>query len=255
MSDPTMYEATTPTVGSLDLAHQRILRVKRNGVFENITGDINNFNPNPSPIKVPREVYGTKGRQSSDTIGYNFAPTFNVEAVRNPVTKAIAQPWLVALIAAAYAEGALNKIEVQWFDALDENLPSFQGIFDVAVAPLNTNYPDKGGYTFTLTNDGVVEQITSPIAGTGEPIIESVGPALQGVGEQVKIRGYKFTGTTGITIDGVAVGTEGEDFTVVDDNTIVAVIPVGVSGSAPVIVTNGVGASDPAAYTALDDES
>jgi len=250
MSDPAIYNATAPTAGSLDLAHQRILRLKQSGVFVNITGDINNFNPNGTPIKVPREVYGNKSRQSFDVIGYNFAPTFNVEAVRDPDTKAIAQTWLIDLLDAAYSEGAANKREFQWFDALDENVPSFEGTFDVAVAPLNTAFADKGGYTFTLTNDGVVEQITSPIAGTGAPIIESVGPTLQTVGEQVVIRGYKFTGTTGITIDAQAVGAATEDFTVVDDYTIVATIPASVTGAAAVVVTNAIGASNSFAYTA-----
>lgn len=248
MADQTLYNTTVPSEGSLALAHQRILRMKVNGAWVNCTGDINNLAGNPSPITVPREVYGTKGRTSKDVIGYNWAPTFDVEGVRDPVTKLIvpSQAWLLDLITAANSEGGANKREFQWFDALDERLPAFQGKFSVAVTDLNTGYADKGGWKFTLENDGVVDQITSPIAGSGIPLLESAGPAGQTIGDQVAIRGYHLTGTTGITIDGAAV----VEFLVVDDNTAVAVIPATVAGSAPIIVTNASGASAPLPYTA-----
>ncbi|TQL46671.1 IPT/TIG domain-containing protein [Homoserinimonas aerilata] len=248
MADQTLYDTTTPSVGSVALAHQKILRMKLAGAFINCTGDINNLAGNPAPIIVQREVYGTKGRTSQDIIGYNFAPTFSVEGVRDPITKKIvaAQAWVIDLLNAAYSEGELNKREFQWFDALDEDLPAFEGKFSVAVADLNTGYADKGGWTFTLTNDGVVERIVSPIAGAGIPIIESVGPAGQTVGDQVVIRGYGFTGTTAVTIDTITVA----EYVVVDANTIVAVIPAAVAGPAPVIVTNAGGASTAFNYTA-----
>lgn len=248
MADHTLYETTAPSAGSLALAHQKILRMKRAGVFQNITGDINNLAGNPTPVTVQREVYGTKGRQSQDVIGYNFAPTFNVEAVRDPDTKLIvaAQSWLIDLLNAAYSEGEDNKVEFQWFDALDDRVPAFEGKFSVTVADLNTGYADKGGYTFTLTNDGVVRKITSPIAGSAVPLLESASPAGQTTGDQIVIRGYKLTGTTAVTIDGQAV----VERVLVDDNTLVVVIPATVSGSAPIVVTNAAGASTALPYAA-----
>lgn len=248
MVDHTLYETTAPSAGSLALAHQKILRVKQAGVFVNITGDINNLAGNPTPITVNREVYGTKGRQSQDIIGYNFAPSFSVEGVRDPVTKQLvaAQAWLVDLLNAAYAEGEDNKREFQWFDALDERLPAFEGKFSVAVADLNTGYADKGGWTFTLTNDGVVERITSPIAGTGEPILESASPAGQTVGDLIVVRGHRLGSTVSATIDGQSV----TEMRVVDEYTLVLQIPATVTGDAPIIVTNSVGASNTLPYTA-----
>lgn len=248
MADHTLYDTTAPSAGSLALAHQKILRLKQAGVFTNITGDINNLAGNPTPITVNREVYGTKGRQSQDIIGYNFAPSFSVEGVRDPVTKQLvaAQAWLVDLLDAAYSEGEDNKREFQWFDALDERLPAFEGKFSVAVADLNTGYADKGGWTFTLTNDGIVQRIPSPIAGTGIPIIESASPAGLTVGDQIVVRGYNFTGTTGITVDAATV----TEFIVVDAYTIVLVIPATVAGAAPVVVTNGDGPSAEFTYQA-----
>ncbi|GAB2519436.1 IPT/TIG domain-containing protein [Paramicrobacterium agarici] len=248
MSDFTLYETTKPTDGSLALAHQRIVRVKRNGVFENITGDVNNLMVNPTPITVPREVYGTKGRQSEEIIGYNFGPTFSAEAVRDPATKqiVITQPWLAELIRKAYAEGAENRVEVQIFDAFDESLPAFEGTFSVAVAEASAGYADKMVYNFTLTNFGVVNQITSPIVSDGKPVLESALPSGQAAGDQVAVRGYKFTGATSVDFG----ATAADQFLVVDDQTLIAVIPTGVTGATTITVTNADGVSETLNYTA-----
>ncbi|WP_217183370.1 IPT/TIG domain-containing protein [Streptomyces sp. AC495_CC817] len=249
MADSTIYDTTAPSEGSLALAHQRIIRVKQAGVFINITGDVNNLALNPSPITVQREVYGTKGRTSQDIIGYNYAPTFNVELVRDPVTKQFvaAQAWAKDLVNAAFSEGAANKREFQLFtDALDEDMPVLEGTFSVAYSEANTGYADKGVVTFTLANDGVVEQIPSPLAGTGAPILESASPSGQTVGDLIVVRGYKLGSTVSATIDGQTVA----ELRVVDDYTVVLLIPATVSGSAPIVVTNSVGASNSLPYTA-----
>ncbi|MEQ6899283.1 IPT/TIG domain-containing protein [Microbacterium sp. KR10-403] len=250
MSDSTLYDTTAPSEGSLALAHQKLLRLKQSGAFVNITGDINNLALNPTPITVQREVYGTKGRNSTDIIGYNFAPTFDVEVMRDPVTKEVvaAQAWVIDLINAAYAEGGANKRDFQIItDALDERFPTFEGTFSVAVADLNTGYADKGGFRFTLNNDGVVERLsTSPIAGTGEPLLESASPTGQAPGDLIVVRGYRLGSTVSATVGGTAV----TELRVVDDNTLVLQIPTGITGSAPIIVTNSVGASNSQPYTA-----
>lgn len=246
MSDHTLYDTMARTAGSLALAHQKGIRYKLNDVWVNITGDVNNLAPNPTQVTVPVEVYGNKAASGVEIIGHTFAPTFTVEAIRNPVTKHIAQAWLVDLLGKASKTGLDNKGEFQLFDLLDENLPAHEGLFSIMVAPSATGYQDKGGYAFTLNSDGVVDLITSPIAGDGTPIIETVGPALQTVGDQLVVRGYNFIGTSAITIDAVNV----TEFTIVDANTIVFVIPATVSGAAPIVITNASGASTAFAYTA-----
>jgi hypothetical protein len=67
------------------------------------------------------------------------------------------------------------------------------------------------------------------------------------VGGQVTITGTRFTGATAVTIDGVSVTAP--DFSVVSDTKIVAVIPVGATGPAPVIVTANALPSSPVSYT------
>ena len=80
----------------------------------------------------------------------------------------------------------------------------------------------------------------------GAPAIASALPSGAGVGDSIVISGVRFTGTTGLSIDGVAV----TNYAVINDTTITAVIPATVAGPAPIIVTNGDGASTAYAYVA-----
>lgn len=248
MADHTLYDTTEASEGSLALAHQKILRLKVAGVFINVTGDINNLALNPTKLTVPREVYGKKGRPSSETIGYSFAPSFAVEGIRDPITKQIvaSQAWVIDLLNAAFAVGADNKREFQIFDALDPRLPAFEGTFNVAVADLNTGYADKAGWTFTLESDGEVPQIASPIAGDGTAILESASPAGQAPGDLIVVRGYNLDTFVSATIDGISV----VESRIVDRNAVVLLIPAAVAGSAPIVVTTTAGVSAALPYAA-----
>jgi hypothetical protein len=249
MADTTLYDTMAPSVGSVALAHQKLIRMKVAGVFINITGDVNNLAFNPTKITVPREVYGQKGRPSEDVIGYSYAPTFDVEVVRDPATKQIvaAQAWFKDLVNAAFSEGEENKREFQLFtDALDEDMPVLQGRFSVSWNGGNSGFADKGVITFGLASDGVVPRITSPLAGEAIPTLESATPVGRAPGDLIKVRGYKLSGVTAATVD----GQEVEQILAVDDYTLGILIPEGVSGSAPIIVTNAAGASEPLSYAA-----
>lgn len=249
MADTTLYDTMAPSVGSVALAHQKLIRMKVGGVFINITGDINNLQFNPTKITVPREVYGQKGRPGEDVIGYSYAPSFDVEVVRDPVTKQIvaAQAWFKDLVNAAFSEGESNKREFQLFtDALDEDMPVLQGKFSVSWNGGNAGYADKGIVTFALASDGVVPRITSPLAGSGVPILESASPAGLAPGDLIKVRGYKLGSAVSATIKAVAV----VKLRVIDENTVTLLIPATVSGSSPIIITNAVGASTALPYTA-----
>lgn len=251
MGDPTLYNTMTPSAGSVTLAHERVIRLKLSGVFVNMTADINNLALNPTPITVPREVYGNRAKGSEDVIGYNFAPSFDVEVVRDPVTKQIvaAQAWVLDLMKAAYATGELNKRTIQIItDAFDERFPAFEGKFSVTVAEGATGYADKGILRFTLKNSGDTAILAvSPIAGTGVPVIETVTPTAQAAGSLIVVRGYGLGTTVSATVKAVAV----TELRIVDANQLVIRIPTGTTaGAAPVIITNDKGASTAYAYTA-----
>lgn len=81
----------------------------------------------------------------------------------------------------------------------------------------------------------------------GVPVIASVTPAGQSVGEQVLISGTGFASMVSGTIDGAAI----VNYTVVDDRNLVATIPAGATGPANVIITNSAGASAALSYTVV----
>lgn len=87
-----------------------------------------------------------------------------------------------------------------------------------------------------------VRQFTAP---TALPVITSALPASAAAGAQITITGSHFTGTTAATIGGVSIPTR----TIVNDATLVLLVPAGSAGSAPIIVTNATGASDAFPYT------
>ncbi|MGB3413626.1 MAG: hypothetical protein WBA28_02810 [Microbacteriaceae bacterium] len=248
MGNKALYDATVPSDGSLALAHENILRVKRLGVFENITGDINNFVDTPTAVTVPREVYGNKGLPSENKIGESWVLSFDVELVRDPVSGELvaAQAWVAWLLEVASKKGKDNKITADWFDALAGALPAYEGSFSVSVAPGDRGYAGKGIRTFTLTSDGVVPTKVSPIAGSGEPVLESALPSGAAAGELVYVRGVFLGDVTAATIGGTAAA---EIHNVPGDNYLTILeLPAGSAGSAPIILTTAAGASEALPY-------
>ena len=242
MADTTLYDTTVQTDGTLALAHEQILRLKRNGNFENVTGDCNNILDTRTPVKSARENYGNKARDASSKLADNHVITFDAEAVRDN-TGAIAQPWLVPLLNIAKATGSGNKIDAQLFDAKDPALGAIEGTFTVEVAPLKTGYADSGGYKFTLTGDGVIRDIASPIGGSGVPIIASVLPLNQGAGSNIYVRGSNVSAITAATVGGVTVPLVGGISQIPGETNIVVLeLPAGTAGSAPIVLTNAAGA-------------
>lgn len=77
-----------------------------------------------------------------------------------------------------------------------------------------------------------------------DPVITSVLPLGQAVGELVTILGSGFTGVTGITIDGDAV----DEYALVSDGIISAIIPADAIGPSPVVVTTPNGVSPAFSY-------
>ncbi|WP_136057241.1 IPT/TIG domain-containing protein [Microbacterium sp. K24] len=82
----------------------------------------------------------------------------------------------------------------------------------------------------------------------GVPILNTALPSGAAAGQQVTITGSGFTGLSGAAA--VKFGaTNAAAYTVVNSSTIVASLPAGSAGSAPIVVTNGTGASTALAYT------
>lgn len=76
------------------------------------------------------------------------------------------------------------------------------------------------------------------------PVVSNVDPDGAVSGDLVRVDGYGFTGTTGVTFDAVAV-----EFLEVSDTVIHAVVPAGSAGDVAVVVTNAIGDSTAYTYT------
>ena len=118
---------------------------------------------------------------------------------------------------------------------------------------LSRSAAETFGFTFTLYRDPLLDRTlyrgqNGPGVGaaTDDPVVTAATPALAAPGDLLRISGSRFLGASAVTIDGVTVA----EFVVDDFSTIYAVIPAGVSGAAPIVVTTAAGASAPYAYTA-----
>jgi hypothetical protein len=91
-------------------------------------------------------------------------------------------------------------------------------LVDVSVTTAAGTVTKVGAYTFVAP-----------------PVVSAVSPTTGATagGTAVTITGANFTGSTGVTFNGVAA----TDFSVIDDNTITVTMPAGTAGAANVVVT------------------
>lgn len=82
----------------------------------------------------------------------------------------------------------------------------------------------------------------------GVPIVMNAQPSGAAAGQQVTITGSGFIGLSGAAAVKFG-GTNATAYTVIDSSTIVASVPAGSAGSAPITVTGSAGTSTAFAYT------
>lgn len=205
---------------------------------------INDLKPNPSQNLVETSSYDNDGWESHE----KTFQAWDVVATcwMRTVTGLIA-PSLQLLTSRELLWGDACRIGVRWYDK--NGVPeAFQGVAIVQTARGNTGVKDPETKTFTLKGDGILTPITNPGTAAAAPVVISATPSGVAVGGQVQITGTGFTGTvatTGVKFGGV----NATSWVVASDNLIVAVMPAGSAGSAVVLVTNAVGASNALPYT------
>lgn len=103
-----------------------------------------------------------------------------------------------------------------------------------------TLYPDESGkYYYTYSDDGVK-------VGAALPLITAITPSGQSIGDLVTITGARLSGATAVKFDAIDA-----EFVVASASQIVAVIPVGATGTEPVTVTTAAGTSAPVNYAVV----
>jgi hypothetical protein len=206
---------------------------------------LNDLNDSIVPNKVDSSNYDSNGFTSSEITmqAWSVAAKFNRQA-----TSGTEDPASAALRACRAQFGDAARIYVRWYSTVQTSEPGWQGRAIVELNKSKTAVADLNEFTVTLTGDGVLTSIANPYAPGVAPVITSATPSGAAAGAQVTIVGQYFTGTVATT--GVKFGAvNAASWVVLGDTTIVAVMPAGSAGSAPVTVTNATGASSAFPYT------
>lgn len=200
--------------------------------------------PQITPNKVDSSDYDTDGWSSSEITmqGWTLVAKYNKLS-----TGGTPDPVQETIRACQAQFGDAARLYVRWYDT-DGGSEAYSGRAIVELQRSKTGVADLAEVTVTLTGDGPVTAITNPYSAAVAPVLLSATPSGVAAGGQVQITGQHFTGTvatTGVKFGGVSATS----WIVVSDSTIVAIMPTGSAGSAPIIVTNATGASNSLAYT------
>lgn len=114
----------------------------------------------------------------------------------------------------------------------------------VTWAPDGGNMESLDTVAFTITGRGKPTSTVHPATETAVPVITSVSPSGAAEDATIAIRGGYFTGVSGAAQVKIG-GTNAASYQVLGDDLILAVMPAGAAGSAPVTV----GASAEFPYT------
>jgi len=206
----------------------------------------------------PQQTFEDAGAPNQGVTGVGHVIAITMDTPRDEVTGA-RLPEYTKLRTAASSPDPGNTVHIRWYDkprtaglAPDPD-DAWEGYASVDETWTNTDATGQvRASAFTLTGQGRATKIANPAVAVGTaqaPVISSITPAGQSVGDQVEIVGSNFVGVTTITIDGVSVpaGT----YTVQNASTIIATIPTGAVGASPVIVTTAAGASAAVSYTVV----
>lgn len=207
--------------------------------------DITGLTPTAPPKLKDDTTYANKGQTSTAKTGEDWTMQVQVKGVRDNTGEF--QPELLVLINAADSVGQANVIGYRYYHATSSAL-AYEGSASVEWTRVNTGNDDTEFFQFTLTSKGDRKKITNPARAGLAPTLTSALPSGAATGAQITIKGAGFSTVTGAA--GVKIGgTNATSYVIVDPTTIVAVLPAGTAGSAPVTVTNPTGASAPLAYT------
>ncbi|QIK82986.1 phage tail tube protein [Sanguibacter sp. HDW7] len=210
------------------------------------------INPQHAPTLVDAATYDDEGAQNQAKLGESANLAFTIQSQRNPDGSFL--PEVQALLNAAKpgTRGNAALAEVRVYDSLGADY-AFQGIYSVQMDRGNTGNADLGGWSATLTGKGKIKPIANPAPAGGSPsappVLGSAAPSAAAAGDIVTIKGSGFAGV--LLATAVKVGaTSATSISVVGDSTIVAVVPAGSAGSAPITVTHPTnGASNALPYT------
>jgi hypothetical protein len=171
-----------------------------------------------------------------------WALTATVEHKKYNSAEDVGQAFLRGL--ATPISGTVNTAHVRWFDRYG-GAESYEGWGIPSWVNQGGTSKDTEKIQITIDGQGAPTAPANPYATAIAPVVSAATPSGVAVGGLVTISGSNFIGATIVKFLAVTAPT----YNVVSDNTIVAVMPAGTAGSAPVTVTNVTGVSNSLAYT------
>jgi hypothetical protein len=206
---------------------------------------IDDLNDTVSPNTEETTAYDTTGWKTFEVTLNDWSLT--VSAFRRQVAGTY-DPGQELVRACRGQFGTAARVGVRWYDR-NGGPEAYAGVAIPTWSRSNTGVAnvEKLSVSFMAT-DQPLSFISNPGVAATAALLTSATPSGVATGGVVEIQGSAFTGTTGAA--GVKFGgVNATSYIVVSDNVIVAVMPAGSSGSAAVLVTNGVGASNSLPYT------
>jgi len=229
---------------TVSLARRFKVDVSTDGVSWVPLKGITDLNPTEKPTTQSTADYDNDG---FDSMEKTLTAWSVVAKMDRQNTAGVYDPGQEILRATKYQFGELARAYIRWYDR--NGAPeAYSGRALISYVQSKTAVADVEEITVTFDGDGIVSAISNPVSTANAPVITSVTPSGAATGSLINIQGAYFTGTiatSGVKIGGVNATT----WNVVSDSLIVAEVPTGSAGSAPVIVTNATGASTAFAYT------
>lgn len=246
-----VWDAVEQTDGTPANSFELLVAVKAAGSPSfTVSADVTNVNPAFTPKSRNRETYAAKGSDSMSKYGDTLALSFDVELIRDE--NGAFQPFVQDLIDASKVFGAANRRTIRFYDALGADY-AYEAEYAITVSRSGTSWDEAAYMTVTAQRYGRGEWITNPVLVGNVPILTAANPSGAAATASVYIEGVNFF------LDGVADvsgassvkfgATNAASYTVVSDSLIVAVVPAGSAGSAPITVTNSAGVSAALPYT------
>ena len=205
---------------------------------------INDFSAPISPTLQDANDYDSTGFGSKEKTMIDWVATAKARRLTNA---GVFDPGQELVRTANLQFADLARLNIRWYDRFGAP-EAYQGIAICGFVASKTGVADLDEATMTFTGDGILAAIANPYAAAAVPVVLAATPSGASVGQLVTITGTGFIGTvptTGVNFNAV----NATSWSVVSDNTIVAVMPAGSAGSGAIVVTNGAGASTSFAYT------
>ena len=212
---------------------------------------ISDWAPTYPKVTADTATYDDRGAPSEDVTGRGFAGAFTVQSNRS-ITTGLYLPEIEAFLAASRTKGSAAVLDVRFYHKPDSGTahPTDAGraFVTVEITRQNTGNADVEKFSVSLTGKGEYTPIANPFTGWNDnpvPSVTAATPSGAAATQMVTLTGLGFLGATAVKFGATAATA----FTVVSATTIIASMPAGSAGSAPISVTTPVGTSPALPYT------